>query len=208
MKSLSRLFVFVLVVGMFGTMAYAEDAAKTAPVVDEKAAAEQAKKEEMMKRMSPTDAHKILEPLAGKWTAVVKMWMTPEAKADEMTGTGENTIIYGGRFLKQEFKGTWMGQPFEGTGYTGYDVIKGEYISIWIDSMATGIMTASGQYDATSKTLGTSGANSCPLTGEKDRKGRAETKIIDNDHNVYSSYAAGPDGKEFKMMEITYTRVA
>ena len=208
MKTLSRMFVFALLMGMFGTLACAEDAPKAAPVADEKAAADKAMQEKMMKLTSPTEAHKVLEPLAGKWNYTAKFWMAPEAKPDESTGTAENTIVYGGRFLKQEVKGLWMGQSFEGLGYTGYDVIKGEYLSIWLDNMATGIMTASGQYDAASKTLTASGSNSCPLTGEKDRKGRSETKIIDNDHNVYSSYAAGPDGKEFKMMEIAYTRAA
>ena len=156
MRSFSRMFVFVLLMGMFGMLtpvvgrsAYGgEDAPAAAPAVDEKAAAEQAMKEKMMKLTSPTEAHKVFEPLAGKWNYIAKMWMTPEAKADEMTGTAESTVIYGGRFLKQEFKGTWMGQPFEGLGYTGYDVIKGEYVSIWLDNMATGIMVATGQYNA------------------------------------------------------------
>ena len=207
MKSFKRLFMFVMLLGLLGVPAYAEDAAQ-APAADAKAAADKEMQEKMMKMMAPGEAHKALEPLVGKWNYTAKFWMMPEAKADESTGTSESSMIYGGRFLKQEVKGMWNGQPFEGMGYTGYDNIRGEYISIWIDGMATGIMKASGQYDAASKTFNLSGSNSCPLTGEKDRQGRSETKIADNDHNTYSSYAAGPDGKEFKMMEIEYTRAA
>ena len=36
---------------------------------------------------------------------------------------------------------------------------------------------------------------------------RLEWKIVDNDTNLYTSYSKGPDGKEFKGMEITYKRV-
>ena len=207
MKSSIRMFMFVVLMGTLGTAAYAEDA-KAPAAADEKAAADKVMQEKMMKLMSPGEQHKALELLVGKWNYTAKFWMTPEAKADESTGTGENAMIYGGRFLKQDIKGMWMEQPFEGVGYIGYDNIKGEYESIWVDGMATGIMKASGQYDASSKTFNFSGSNSCPLTGEKDRKGRSEVKIADNNHNVYSAYGSGPDGKEFKMMEIEYTRAA
>ncbi len=207
MKSIARMFVLVMLVGMSGSSVYAEEAPKAAAAVDEKAAADQAMKEKMMKLTSPSQAHKALEPLAGKWSYASKFWMTPDAKPEETSGTAENAMIFGGRFLRQEAKGLWMGQPFEGLGYTGYDNIKEEYRSVWLDSMATGIMEVSGKYDASTKTLNQSGANSCPLTGEKARPGHSEWTITDNDHNSYTFYLAGPDGKEFKAMEILYTRL-
>ncbi len=100
-----------------------------------------------------------------------------------------------------------MGKPFEGMGITGYDNIRGQYQTIWIDSMATGMMWVSGQYDNAAQTLNQSGANSCPLTGEKDRKGHSAWKVTDTDHNTYTAYLVGPDGKEFKAMEIIYERL-
>jgi hypothetical protein len=117
-------------------------------------------------------------------------------------------MIYGGRFLKEEVKGTWNGEPFEGTGYTGYDNVRGEYVSVWIDGVATSLMNVSGQYDGASRTLKLSGVNSCPMTGEKERPGRLETVITDDDHHTLTAYGAGPDGREFKTMEIVYTRVS
>lgn len=198
MKSLTRMLVFVMLFGMFGAaVARAEE---MSPEMAEK-----------MKKMealtAPGDAHKVLEPLAGKWTYTLKFWMSPDAPAEESTGTSQDDLIYGGRFLMQVVKGTMMGKPFEGLGFTGYDNIKKEYVSIWLDGMATGIMTSSGQYDAATKTLTETGANSCPLTGEKDRKGRNVSTLVDNDHKTYTAYAMGPDGKENMMLEIFYTRV-
>jgi hypothetical protein len=43
------------------------------------------------------------------------------------------------------------------------------------------------------------------LTGKKGSM-RQEVKIIDNDHHVVNMFTFTPDGKEFKMMEIAYTR--
>ena len=203
MKKSARLFVFTMLFAAVSAHAADAPAAKA----DDKAAADKAAMMEKMKViMSPGEAHKALEPLAGKWTYTSKMWMAPGAPAEETSGDAENTLIYGGRFLKQEVKGTWMNQPFEGVGYTGYDNIRAQYESVWLDSMATSMMSTSGQFDSFKKVLTQSGANSCPVTGEKDRKGHSEWTVIDNDHNTYSLYMAGPDGKEVKMMEITYVR--
>lgn len=162
---------------------------------------------EKMKQVGmPGPNHKILEPLAGTWKASVKMWMQPGAKAEESTGTSNNTWIHGGRFLKQEYEGMWAGQSFEGLGYMGYDNLREEFQSIWLDNMMTGIMKNSGTYDPKTKTISSSGTFSCPMTGEKERWFRTELKIVSNDKHTYTSYGKDPSGKEFKEMEITYTR--
>ena len=98
------------------------------------------------------------------------------------------------------------GQPFEGLGLTGYDNVKGEYQSIWLDNMMTGMMYGTGSFDAAKKTVKVSGNFSCPMTGDKNRWYRYEWKVIDNDHHSYISYSKSPNGKEFKEMEISFTR--
>ncbi len=198
-RSLVFVFGFVCLTGA------AVWAADEMPAAEKKPDA--AQMEKMKTMMAPSDAHKVLEPLAGQWIYKSKFWMSPDGKVEESSGTSDNEMIYGGRFLKQITKGVWMGESFEGLGYTGYDNIKGEYETVWVDSMATGMMKIAGSYDAASKTLNQSGANSCPMTGNKAMPLRSEWKIVDNDHNVYSSYMTGPDGKEAKGMEIEFTRV-
>jgi hypothetical protein len=172
------------------------------------AAAAQAQ-EAMKKAMqlgAPSAAHQVLSPLIGKWTCVTRGWMKPGDTPQESQGTSENTWAMGNRFLKQEFKGTWGNQPFEGVGFVGYDNVREQYQSIWLDNFMTGIMENTGTFDAATNTLKTSGTFGCPMTGEKDRWSRAEWKIVDNDNNVYTSYAKGPDGNEFKSMEIVFKR--
>lgn len=162
---------------------------------------------EAMKMGAPGPDHKALDPLVGKWKCAVRGWMKPGDKAEESQGISENSWVLGGRFLKQDFKGDWAGQSFEGVGYTGYDNVRKEYTCLWLDNMSTGIMEATGVLDPKSKTINTSGHFSCPMTGEKNRWVRSEIKINDNDNNTYTSYFMGPDGKEFKSMEITYARM-
>ncbi len=202
MKRFGRLVivVFATSLAVFGTSGNAEETDTEAPM-------DPALMEKMKALTSPAEAHRVLEPLAGMWTYTGFFWMAPDQPAQEMKGTAHNTMVYGGRFLKQEIEGPWMGETFHGLGFTGYDNIKGEYVSTWLDSMATGIMSVAGQYDPSTRTLKQSGANSCPLTGEKARYGRSEWTVIDHDHTTYKSYMAGPDGTEFKTMEIKYTRV-
>ncbi len=170
-------------------------------------AEQQAKMAEMQKYTTPNENHKALEPLVGKWKSSVKFWMSVGAPPEVSSGTSENHWIMGGRFVEQDFKGMSMGQPFEGMGITGFDTIRGEYISIWLDNMATGMMVASAQFDPATKVFNENGTMSCPLTMEKNRSIRSVWKIVDNDHNLYEAFMNDKDGKEYKAMEITYERV-
>ena len=119
---------------------------------------------EMMKKwmefMTPGAEHKVLDGLVGKWTSQIKMWMDPAAPATESTGTSEMELVMGGRYLHEHDKGSFMGQPFEGMGVTGFDNLKKKYVGSWIDNMGTGIMRLEGSYDAAKKTINY--ASECP----------------------------------------------
>lgn len=156
---------------------------------------------------TPGAEHEVLKMFEGNWTVTSRSWMKPGDKAEESTGTSSLTWILGGRFLKQEFKGDWAGQPFEGLGFVGYDKMKKEYVSFWMDSMATGVFQATGQYDAATKTVKDSGTFSCPMTDEMNKWFRAEWKSVDKNKHVYSMYMKDEAGKEFRSMELTYKRV-
>lgn len=196
MKVFVRLFVIAGLLASAGAVQAEEPAAN---------------KEAMMARVRertvPRAEHKVLEMMAGSWAFETKFWMSPEAQPETSTGSSKNAMVLGGRFLKEESEGTWNGEPFNGTGYTGFDNIKGEYVSVWIDSAATGIMHSSGRYDEAKKTFTYNGTGSCPLTGEKDMKMRLEIVLTDKNHYTMSGYRMGPDGVEFKGMEIAYTRL-
>ncbi len=210
------MFSCVVVIGMGLAQAQQQQAKPAAPAAPP-AAAVPAANPAMEKAMAamqqygtPGATHKALEPLVGTWTYTGQWWMAPDAPPETMTGTATHSWIFGGRFLKEEIRGEAKNQmpAFEGMGFTGYDNLRKEYTSIWLDNMATGIMTSSGQADASGKAITEQGDFSCPLTGETHRKSRSVWTIVDPNHNTYESYMSGPDGKEFKSMEIRYTRAS
>ncbi len=213
MKKSNRKLLVVLgiaaAVGIAGTGFAADDmkAKAATPAAGEKAMTPE--EQEMMKKFqefsTPGENHHVLDPLIGKWDFSIKSWMSADAPPEESTGTSEIAWDLDGHFVKQTVSGSMMGKPFNGMGFIGYDNLKKEYESIWIDNMSTGMMKGSGKWDAAAKALTSSGTFSCPLVGG-DRTSREVTTIVDADHFTHEMYSPGADGKEFKMMEIRYTR--
>jgi hypothetical protein len=165
----------------------------------------------MMERMKEfstvNEHHDLLKSLVGTWKTTVKFWMDPAGQPEESEGTSEAKMIMGGRFVEQAYNGTAMGQPFEGRGLVGYDNLKKEYTSIWFDNMSTGIMTGAGQYDPATKVMTEEGSMSCPMTQETHRWSKNVTTFTDDDHYTYESFMKDKEGKEFKAMSITYSKV-
>ena len=187
-------------------IAHAEQAKPTQPPMDP---ARQAAMETLQRLGSPSEGHHALEPFVGEWTYTATWRMSPEAAPESMTGTATNSLIFGGRFLKQEIRGQAQAEgqpPFEGIGFTGYDNIRKEYQTVWFDNMNTSMMRSEGQFNTATQTLTDEGDFSCPLTGETHRWYRSAWKVVDSDHTTYESFARTPEGREFRSMEIHYTR--
>lgn len=195
-----RVLVGCIVLLGFCAMSIAQEKSSADPV-------QEAMMTKMQQFATPAEGHKRLEVLIGSWKHTVKWRMSPQAPTEESQGTNENRWILGNRFVSQDVKGQMKEQPFEGVGITGYDNLRGEYSSVWLDTMGTGIMTATAQFNPAENTFQEQGSFSCPLTGEAHRAFRATWKIIDNDHYTYEMYMKDPSGKEFKNMEITYERL-
>ncbi len=154
---------------------------------------------------TPSAGHEILKGMEGNWDVTARTWMKPGDKPEPSTGTSAVSWVLDGRFLKQEYKGDFAGQPFNGIGYDGYDNVTKEYVSTWIDSMSTGIVQGSGQYDAATKSIKQNGTFSCPIAGKKLTY-RSELKMVNKDKHIFSMFVNDPNGKEFKSMELTYHR--
>ena len=170
-----------------------------------KAAKEKAMMDAMMKAATPGEAHKKLEPFVGTFDAKVKMWMDPTKPQEESSSTSENKWVLGNRYVEMRYEGTFMGQPFSGVGYTGYDNILKKYVGTWMDTAGTGIMMTTGRSDASGKVTTMTGSTPDPTTG-KAQAIREKITVSDNDHHTMEMWGPGPDGKMFKMLEITYSR--
>jgi len=188
--------------GLGAGVALPQDASKKAapPVADEKAVMEA-----MEAAGTPGPAHKALAGLEGTWTAKVKSWMSPTAPPAESEGTSENKMALGGRFLEQRYRGTFMGQPFNGVGYTGYDNLKKKYVATWMDSMGTTMMVTEGTADGGGKVITTTGTIPDAVT-KKIVPIKAVTTLMDADHTSYEVWGSDPAGRVYKTLEIRYVR--
>lgn len=163
--------------------------------------------EEMARLSTPSEHHHKLAPLIGTWKHTVHWWMDPHGAPQVMKGTNVNRWILGKRFVMQEVKSADKKRPFEGIGLTGYDNVRERYTGVWMDTMGTGMMSATGIYSPTENAIKEHGTFSCPISGDKTQEFRADWKIIDDDHYRYEMFINDTHGKEFKMMHIDYERV-
>ncbi len=178
--------------------------ATLAPAEEPKMTPEQmAEMQAYMKAGTPGEPHKAMGATAGTYDLKIKGWHEPGAPVTEDVGTAKRSVILGGRVLVEEFNGSMMGQPFTGHGMRGYDNVTGKYWSTWMDSMSTGVMLSKGSCDA---------KGSCTFTGSYDdpvRKTLVTLRMTtrqDGPKEVFEMYGPDKSGKEFKMMEITYTK--
>ncbi|MBP7867057.1 MAG: DUF1579 domain-containing protein [Acidobacteria bacterium] len=181
-----------------------EAAEEEAPAAAEMDPQARAMMDAYMKAGQPGLYHRFLAQFEGRWKAVSKAWMGPgEPLISE--GEGVNRMIFGGRYLHQEYHGKFMDMDFEGMGLLAFDNVTKQFATVWIDSMSTCIATGTGTLDEQGKVLTTTLTFSDPLTGAA-KTSREVLRVVDEHTHVMEMYETGADGKETLTMEITYTR--
>jgi len=163
--------------------------------------------EKMVRYAMPGREHKLLDRMAGRWTTATRYWMAPGMPAVDAEGTCQRRWVLGRRFLMEEFDGGNLALPFQGIGLYGYDAFESKYTSSWADTMSTAIMHNLGVYDPDADEVNFVGRYGDPWTGVK-KPSRGVTRFVDEDTHVLEMYVPGPDGEEFKTLEITYKRAA
>ncbi|MDB5202087.1 MAG: hypothetical protein JWQ27_1496 [Ferruginibacter sp.] len=157
--------------------------------------------------MTPGDVHKMMASWNGSWNGTMQMWHMPNTPPETSKVNTVNRMIMGGRYQVNTHTGTMMGMPFEGTGTLAYDNAKKKFISTWIDNMGTGIMLLEGGWDEGTKSMTLTGKCVDPSAGNgKETPVRETFTSIDANTQLMEMYGPAPDGKEFKMMEIKFTR--
>ncbi len=152
----------------------------------------------------PGTSHKMLASLAGSWITKTKAWMGPDQPPEESTGTCEQKMLLGGRYLQQEYVGDMMGDTFTGINLLGYDNYTKKYVSTWIDSMSTGIYCFEGTASPDDKTITQECSYDDPARGLM--VWRSVTRIVDDNTLEYEMYLIPKGGQEEKAMEMTVTR--
>jgi len=154
--------------------------------------------------MTPGEVHKMMASWNGTWKADITTY-EPGKPAAKTTGTAVNKMILGGRYQETVNTATMMGMPFEGRGLLGYNNATKMFESAWVDNMGTGVMKMTGSWDAATKSVTLTGKGVDPATmTEKDS--RQVFTVVDDRTQTMTMFGPGPDGKEFKWMDITFTR--
>ena len=116
-------------------------------------------------------------------------------------------MVLGGRYLRAKVDSEFMGKPFEGMEFTGYDPIKKQFVNLWLDSGTNTPMMQFGTASADGNTITFTGDMPDPTTG-KTKKTRSVIDMSSKDKMKCDCFETGPDGAEFKSMELTYKRKA
>lgn len=149
----------------------------------------------------------LVEHFSGTWDTKMTVWMDPVTPPLVETGRAVATAELGGRHVRMDFSGGFMGMPFEGVGSTGYDNVTGRYVSVWRDNMSTGAMLTHGDYDAATQTYTFRGEMPDPLAAGAMVPIRETVRIMDGDHHVMEMFETR-DGAETRTMRIEFTRAA
>jgi hypothetical protein len=195
----SALFTAAFAAVLAAATATAQEAQK------QPSAEEKAMMEAWAKAATPGPQHKWLAGKVGKWDFAGKFWTDPSQPPTPSNGTAERTLMLGGRVVGEKVASPeMMGQPFEGYGLTGYDNVTQEYWGTWSDTMGTGLMVSKGKCD--DKGACTFSAEFVDAMTGKKKTLRMASRDEGPDKEVHEFWEKGPDGKEFKSMELVYTR--
>lgn len=180
----------------------ANGAAKSAP--PKMTAQQQAMMLAYQKAGTPGAAHAALAAMQGSYDLSITSWEAPGQPPVTEKGSATRKMMLDGRVMVEDMHSSMHGQPFNGHGMYGYDNVSGKHWSTWNDSMSTGVMVSEGSCD-TKGACTFNGSWNDPIT-----KGRTNARMTSRWTNprteIFEMFGPGTDGKEMKMMEITYTR--
>ena len=166
---------------------------------------------EMQKRWMETTVpgkwHKRFDTFVGTWDTVTKMWMGgPDSPPMEDKGLATFRWLIDGRWLYEEQKGKFMGQPMEGYSIHGYDNFRHKYVGVAFNNLSTAMSSMTGLLDQSGNTLIEYGTIDEPMTGEVGKHVKYVTRLVDDNHFTFEVHDLGIGETNTKVFQIEYTR--
>ena len=155
------------------------------------------------KMATPGKHHEYLKVFEGKWNTKATIYdISGKSKQAEAVSTIK--WILGNRFLTEDLDEKTS--DFRGMGIIGYDNDKKKYFMVWVDTMGTGQFTSEGTSDNAGKTFTLKGE--AKELSEDGKITYTQTyRVESNDKILYEMHVKNDgNGKEYKAMEIVYTR--
>ncbi|HQY88191.1 MAG TPA: DUF1579 domain-containing protein [Tepidisphaeraceae bacterium] len=152
------------------------------------------------------EQHTKLAKWVGTWSGDMTMHM-PGMPSMTASQTWVVSSVFDGRFIKCDVNSEMPGMgPFVGIGFTGFDNVSQKFVSTWMDSMGTGIMSGTGDLSDGDKTFTMVFETNCPVT-KKVVPFREVMHFVDDKTMHVEFFGIDPNtGKEMKCMETKLTK--
>lgn len=157
------------------------------------------------KASAPVKEHEVLEQLVGIWDQKYTMWIRGVDTPLTSEGTSRNAWVLGKRFVLSN-SATSPGQTVNSQhlGIYGFDTRTSLYTVFGVDTFGTYSVSATGAYDAKTKTLRLSGENSQP--GRRPTAFRWELTFDSPTQTTLRIFLNVGDGEWFKATEVVSTK--
>lgn len=121
---------------------------KAAPRPQDAAAAEADYMARMLELATPGPEHAALQKEAGERVMDMEFDWMGTGSWTKVRGRAVCKPLLGGRYMQEDVSFEMEGMPMQGISIVGYDKLKGEYTSLWMDSMSTWCITSRGKRGA------------------------------------------------------------
>ena len=162
--------------------------------------------DELTSFAEPGPRHRGFEWFVGHWTTKTRVWADPDAKPAEFDGSAEYRVILGGRFLFLDSQAKVGDVVGHGLGIYGYDNFKQRYSFYYIHDGDTQALNGLGQVDSLGTQIRFDMTMDMPTSGESAKPIHAILLQAGADRHVFEMYETSGDGREWKVLEITYER--
>ncbi len=149
-----------------------------------------------------TEAHTPLQALSGTWN-VDCSGVFPGMDEIRWNLQQDDQLACGGLWLHSRTHGPFMGAEFEGHGLLGFDAVKQEYVSYWVDSMSTSLMALSGHYDQEARRFSLRGKTESMMGTASTTE---ETTLNGEDRKVMVMRSILESGEDAGTMRLEYQR--
>ncbi|MFK7959161.1 MAG: DUF1579 domain-containing protein [Phycisphaerales bacterium] len=135
---------------------------------------------------TPNEHHAGMAAFVGTWDVSTKMWMEPGGPPMDGEASATFEWMMEGRYIRQDFRGNFMGEAFHGIGISGYDNMRGQYVDLWIDDMSTSMSVMRGGGAADDSTRVMYGRMDDPMSGKVGMLVRSTIENHSADHFTFT----------------------